>query len=469
MTTARQHDAIVIGAGMSGLAAGIRLAQFGQKVVLLERHSLWGGLNSFYKRGGRRFDVGLHALTNFVPARTPGAALTRVLKALRLRHEDLKLRPQRESRILFPGVSLRFTNDFSLFQEEVGSRFPDQRDGFARLAGDVSLTAASASPRAFEGARAILTEYLSDPLLIDMLMLPCCFYGSAREGDVDWYQFNILFQSLFVEGFARPEGGIKPMLDLLIGRYRSLGGELRMRCGAERIVCEGGVARGVVLDDGSYLTTDLVLSSAGHPETMRLCGPQAVADHVDDGDRGQMAFTESIHVLDRKPAQLGHVAAVTFFNDAERFTWRRPEGLIDPTSGVVCSPDNYLGEDESGEGILRLTTLANYDRWAALDAEAYATAKRECTERALDVASRHALDPRPYEVFRDSFSPTTVRHYTGREGGAVYGSPRKRLDGRTPFDGLRLIGTDQGLLGIVGALLSGITIANLHAPTAAAS
>ncbi len=243
MTTAQQHDAVIIGAGMSGLAAGIRLAWFGQKVVILERHSLWGGLNSFYKLGGRRFDVGLHALTNFVPARTPGAPLTRVLKALRLRHEDLKLRPQRESRILFPGVSLRFTNDFNLFQEEVGSRFPDQRDGFARLVGDLSLTSSAASPRAFQGARPILAEYLSDPLLIDMLMLPCCFYGSAREDDVDWYQFNILFQSLFVEGFARPEGGIKPMLDLLIERYRSLGGELRMRCGVERVVCENGVAR----------------------------------------------------------------------------------------------------------------------------------------------------------------------------------------------------------------------------------
>ena len=36
---------------MSGLAAGIRLAQFDQKVLILEKHYLWGGLNSFYKQG----------------------------------------------------------------------------------------------------------------------------------------------------------------------------------------------------------------------------------------------------------------------------------------------------------------------------------------------------------------------------------------------------------------------------------
>ena len=43
-------DAIVIGAGMSGLAAGLRLAMFDKKVVLLEAHSISGGLNSYYSR-----------------------------------------------------------------------------------------------------------------------------------------------------------------------------------------------------------------------------------------------------------------------------------------------------------------------------------------------------------------------------------------------------------------------------------
>ena len=44
------YDAIVIGAGMSGLAAGIRLAMFGKKVCVLEKHTIAGGLNSYYQR-----------------------------------------------------------------------------------------------------------------------------------------------------------------------------------------------------------------------------------------------------------------------------------------------------------------------------------------------------------------------------------------------------------------------------------
>ena len=75
-----RYDAIVIGAGMSGLAAGIRLAQFDRRVLVLERHTLWGGLNSFYKRAGRRIDTGLHALTNFAPKNARGAPLTKLLR-----------------------------------------------------------------------------------------------------------------------------------------------------------------------------------------------------------------------------------------------------------------------------------------------------------------------------------------------------------------------------------------------------
>ena len=65
-------------------------------------------------------------------------------------------------------------------------------------------------------------------------------------------------------------------------------------------------------------------------------------------------------------------------------------------------------------------------------------------------------------LFQDLFTPTTVKKYTGHEGGAVYGSPDKTRSGQTEIEGLYIIGTDQGFLGIVGAMLSGISIANLY-------
>ena len=37
------YDAVIVGAGMSGLAAGVRLAQFDYNVCILEKHGVIGG------------------------------------------------------------------------------------------------------------------------------------------------------------------------------------------------------------------------------------------------------------------------------------------------------------------------------------------------------------------------------------------------------------------------------------------
>ena len=454
-----RYDAIVIGAGPSGLAAGIRLAQFEKRVVVLERHALCGGLNSYFKRGGRRFDTGLHALTNFVPKGTKGAPLTKLLRQLRIGYDELALGEQGFSRICHAGLTLRFSNQLGLLESEVAAAFPSQVDGFARLLREVREFDAFDPRVAVTSARAELGRFVTDPVLVEALLLPIAWYGSAREDDVDWYQFVILFRSVFLEGFARPEGGIKTLLDLLVARFRACGGELRLRAPVQRIRLDAhGVARGVVLENGDELESDCVLSSAGGPETLALAGRS-----IPPSDVGRLSFVETVHVTDRPCRALGHEATITFFNDSPTFGWRRPDGLVDTRTGVICSSDNYASATPSTEGVLRITTLANHDRWCELDEESYAASKRACEAAVLEAAAAHAFDPRPHSIQSDTFTPRTIRHYTARSGGAVYGSPHKRRDGHSGIENLFLIGTDQGLLGIVGALLSGVTMANQHA------
>ncbi|HKX45967.1 MAG TPA: NAD(P)-binding protein, partial [Planctomycetota bacterium] len=141
-----RYDTLVVGAGLSGLAAGIRVAQAGLRVAVLERHTLWGGLNSFYKLGGRLFDTGLHALTNYAPAGTRGTPLARFLKQLRLRHEDLRLLPQRTSLVACGGHRLRFSNDVGLLEEEVAREFPRSAGAFAALVRELAALPLGALP-----------------------------------------------------------------------------------------------------------------------------------------------------------------------------------------------------------------------------------------------------------------------------------------------------------------------------------
>jgi phytoene dehydrogenase-like protein len=132
------YDTIIIGAGMSGLAAGIRLAHYDQKVCVLERHTTIGGLNSFYRMNGRDYDVGLHAVTNFTPAGAKKGPLARLLRQLRFKWEDFELSEQCGSAIAFPSARLRFNNNIELLKSEVAREFPSQRDNFERLLGQLA-------------------------------------------------------------------------------------------------------------------------------------------------------------------------------------------------------------------------------------------------------------------------------------------------------------------------------------------
>ena len=58
MTSSKSKKAIVLGAGVAGLAASIRLAALGYKVLLLEKNGFCGGKLSEIRLGDYRFDAG---------------------------------------------------------------------------------------------------------------------------------------------------------------------------------------------------------------------------------------------------------------------------------------------------------------------------------------------------------------------------------------------------------------------------
>ena len=444
---------------MSGLSAGVRLAYYEKSVCILERHTTIGGLNSFYRLRKRNYDVGLHAVTNYAEPGTKQGPLSKLLRQLRMTWADFDLRPQLRSSIAFPDCTLHFTNHFNYFVEQIAAAFPHQIDGFRRLVTRIAEHDALDLDRPTVSARAVVSEYIRDPLLVDMLFCPLMFYGSATPRDMDFSQFVIMFKSIFHEGFGRPFAGIRLILKRLVKHFKSLGGHLKLRAGVREIRQSNGAAVSVLLDDGTEIEADNILSSAGAAETMRMIDPNSPRVKAEPGE---ISFVESISVLDCAPADLGHHETIVFYSDSKDFHYERPTVPVDLRSGIICSPNNFDYSQPLEDGRMRITALADPHYWLHLPEEDYVAAKDYWNDQILQAAIRHIPDFRSHVVDTDVFTPRTIRRFTSHLNGCVYGAPQKFTNGLTPLRNLYLCGTDQGFLGIVGAMLSGITIANRY-------
>ncbi|MFA6929486.1 MAG: NAD(P)/FAD-dependent oxidoreductase [Lentisphaeria bacterium] len=455
------YDVIIIGAGLSGLAAGVRLTHFGRKVRLFERHCFPGGLNSYYYRQGEVIDVGLHALTNYVTAKDRSAPLNKMLRQLRLRREDLQLCPQTYSLIEFPGRQLKMSNNFAAFSAEIAEKFPDQVAGFEKLVERIRFSDCFISEAPFASAREIVAEYLSSEPLREFLFLPLMYYGNPRVGDMDFKQFCILFHSIFLEGLSRPREGMKSFIQKLVERIRKAGGEVSLGNGIIQLHGDEKQITSVTDEEGQTHYAKTFISCIGAGETAALCQPPP--PELLQAKPGQIGFLETIFKLAQPAKDFGLLACTIFRNLRPVFHYAPPANPVDYDCQVYCMPGNYAGCEQIPAACqLRMTHLANPTYWLNLSSEAYQRAKKEVLERQKEILS--ASWPRlvPAILSAEVMTPKTVLRYTGHLNGSIYGSPDKFSSGKCSRNNLFLCGTDQGLLGIVGSLISGISVVNRH-------
>ena len=451
---------VIIGGGLSGLAAALRFARFIPDVLVLEKHSRVGGLNSYYYRNNRLFETGLHAITNYAPPKLKNAPINRLLRQLKIKRSELDIHQQIKSEIRFlDHESLTFSNDFSLFDSEIAAKFPASYNGFRKLLQFIEEYDPF-QPLPFISAKKVIQEHLQDALLTDMLLCPLMYYGSAIEDDMDLGQFIIMFRAIFLEGMFRPGGTIKDILDLLLKHYHDHGGMIRTRAGVSRIITDGSKAQGVVLADGEEISCDYLLSTIGIEETLVLLEKPSPQESL-----SRLGFVETIfEVKAGTPLPAAPDRTIVFYNSSESFSYRQPVDLVDFTSGVICMPQNFQDLPPTPFMEVRTTHLANYDRWNSLrnDKSVYNSAKDAVALSSQHTAEKILGNFAENIVYRDTFTPLTIERFTAKKKGAIYGSPAKIKDGDIGYSNLFLAGTDQGFLGIIGSMLSGVSIVNQH-------
>lgn len=280
---------VVVGAGLGGLSAALRLAGAGRRVTILERAAHPGGRAGLLELDGYRFDTGPTVLT--MPSLIADA-LACVDESL---DDWLDLRPLDPAyRAFFPdGSHLDVVADVDRMTQHVralcGDRdaagyrrfaayaermFRLERDDFIdrNLDSPLSLvTPALAKLVALGGFRRlapVVASYVRDPRLRRILSFQALYAGVTPQQALAIYASIPYLDS--IAGVSFPAGGMHAVPRAMAGAAVKHGVEIRYDVEVTAIERRGSRAVAVHTRDGSRIAADAVVVNADLPSAWRL-------------------------------------------------------------------------------------------------------------------------------------------------------------------------------------------------------
>jgi phytoene desaturase len=511
---------VVIGAGLGGLSAAVRLAVGGHQVVVCEQADQVGGKLGWFSRDGFSFDTGPHLLT--LPAvyrdlfATTGTPLDDVLDlqpvdpACHYRFPDgIELDMPNVSRSQIAAAWDRALGDgagadWASFMERAARIWDAARGPFLEQAQEGPLALAQQAHRMadlrtiapWRSLRGLGRQYLRHPHQRMVLDRYATYAGSdPRRAPA------ALATAAFVEqsfGAWYVTGGLRGLVDALAERATERGVQVRTGADVVQVVLDGaGRVRGVRLGDGEHLDADLVVANADATHLYRDLVAGA------DAEAGRMAlrrvtpslsgFVMLLALRGRTPGLRHHTVLFpedyddefdsVFGTGAQRLAG--PRAAPDPAVYISAPDDASLRPDEDSEAWF---VLVNAPRHVATGAEDPAAGRllgrprgidwavpgfaESYADRILAVMAARGLDVRDRLRWREIRTPADIEWRTRSVGGSIYGTSSNttraaflRPANRSPVPGLFLVGGSShpgGGIPLVG--LSAAIVADLIGP-----
>lgn len=292
--------AIVIGSGFGGLAAAVRLGVRGYRVTVLERRDQPGGRASVIRQDGFTFDAGPTVIT--------APFLFDELWALcgERREDHVELVPVSPFyRIRFhDGTSFDYTGDADSMRAEVARLAPADVDGYERFVDmsrriyDVGFERLAHVPfsrwsdmarivpdmvrlRSYRTVYGLVASFVRDERLRQVLSFHPLLVGGNPFETTSIYTLIAWLERKWGVWFAK--GGTTSLVRGLVELVQRQGNRVLCNAGVERIVVRDGRACGVVLEDGSEIPADVVVSNADAGWTYKhLLAPELRKHWTDD-------------------------------------------------------------------------------------------------------------------------------------------------------------------------------------------
>jgi phytoene desaturase len=455
---------VVVGAGVGGLAAAIRLAHAGHEVTVLEAAETVGGKLGLLERDGFRFDTGPSLLTMPAVFQELFAATGGWPTGLELQRLDPIARYR-----FADGSTLDSTDDLEQMCRRLEAWSPGSgADWRAFLGRAERIWEASKGPfleSALHGSRSLAAlavtrptdlatlapgrslrdlgrRHLRDPRLRLLLDRYATYTGSdPRRAPAALASIPFVEQAF---GGWYVTGGLHRLADALLDRALEVGVSVRT---GTRVVAISDPVRGVTLADGAFLPADVVVANADAAHVygdLVACPP--AARKLARATPSLSGFVLLLAVEGRTPGLAHHNVLFPADYDAEfDAVFGAPARPVeDPTLYVSVPPG------QAPEGCAAWFVLVNAPRhgtgrgavdWRAPGlAEGYA-------DRLLDRLAARGLEVRDRLRWREVITPADLEQRTGAVGGAIYGSSSNgasaaflRPANRSPVPGLFLVG-----------------------------
>ncbi len=309
------RSVIVIGAGLGGLAAALRLRRAGFAVTLVEKRPRFGGRSYVLEEQGFRVDTGptilvmkdqfdelYHDLGRRIEERLSftqldpnyriyfhdGTHVDLFASMARLAAELEKVEPGAGERVFqFLGANAR---KYELGMDFVTRNFDHITDLFNPVAGLRLL-----QTRAQENLYAHVARYFRSDKLRKAFSFHSMFLGLSPFESLAMY--GLITYADLARGMFYPRGGIYAIIEDLVRMAAEDGVTLRASAPVREILVENGRAAGVALESGEVLRADAVVSNADLPYTYRRLVPDGLRRDYPDARLDRMKIACSGYLL----------------------------------------------------------------------------------------------------------------------------------------------------------------------------
>lgn len=274
-----RSSAVVIGAGLGGLSAAMRLGSKGYSVTVIDRLDRVGGRGSSVTKNGFRFDLGPTILT--VPQVfeklwkdcgkdfAGDVELVPLDPFYEIRWQDgsrFQVRSSEEE--MLAEVTRNFPKDlkgYCKFLEDCEKRYVFGFEGLGRRPMNKIWDLLKEIPgfirlRADRSVYAHVSTRVKDPKLRMALSFHPLFIGGDPRNVTSMYILVSHLEKAF--GVHYVKGGVQALADAMANVVKEQGGQVLLNSNVENITLSKQKADGVMLENGLKLNADIVVSNA---------------------------------------------------------------------------------------------------------------------------------------------------------------------------------------------------------------